>query len=581
MFFVLEFVGVYFASYESLTGLTELHQTIRTTTEVRKLRLLLNTANNLYQASHRGLKADELEVFTSVLAQERQLLQNLLVVTEKETEPYNLMLSAQKSIEAMNSTTESVLSGVPATKAQELMVNQYLFESHETLMKVQTLLAEQSDRIFDRIYRSRFLPLTIGIALSLVFLLIVLAVGLNFRKKLGLGINNLLHATKSIAEGNLNVQTEIIESDEIGLLTNAFNVMAKDLQESTYTKAYVEGILESILNAVLVINSDGAIMRINRACAETFGFTADELLQSSIQSILPEISSGGATGKMFESTGVKKDKTRFPVLVSVSRLDEQRMRSADLRVCVVQDISDSKKLELEIKERNHALNLANQELEAFSYSVSHDLRAPLRAIDGFSQALLEDSGAVLNDESKNHLERIRFGVQRMGDLIDAVINLAKISRASMVITKVDISQLVQEIIEDLRHMEPQRKVEVKVQPDLVTDADSVLLKITMENLLGNAWKYTSKKPVAHIEFGQTGQNTKVKIYYVKDDGVGFDMAYAGKLFAPFQRLHAQSEFSGTGVGLASVKRVIQRHGGTIWVESKPDEGTTFFFTLNS
>lgn len=582
LFFFLEFVAFYFASSETLKGLTEMHDTIHTTTKVRQLRTTLTNAAAIYRNSiDAPLTADEISFLEGTHVQADKLFFEIFEISADNPETYNLIKAAHSSEDEMLAAANSIYKGEKGKKAQILIIEQILLETQSLLSKVQMVLAEQSDNVFRRIYSSRFLPLTIGIAVSTIFLVSVLWVGLEFRGKLGRGINSLVNATTSIAEGNLDIHTEIIENDEIGLLTHAFNLMARNLKDSTVSMAYVEGILDSMLNAVLVVHDDGKIVRANRMSTDAFGYSTEELLDLRIENILSEISGVHAAALTFECNGLRKNRTSFPARVAISELDEKSIRVSNLRVVVVQDISESKKMEMEIKERNHALNLANQELEAFSYSVSHDLRAPLRAIDGFSAALLEDSGDKLDDDSRHHLSRIRFGVQRMGDLIDAVINLSKISRASMVITKVDLSDMVHEIINDLRTIEPNRKVDVKIQDGIIADADSLLLKITMENLLGNAWKYTSKNPEAHIEFGQTGQNSKFRIFYVKDDGAGFDMAYASKLFAPFQRLHAQSEFAGTGVGLASVKRVVQRHGGTIWVESKPNVGTTFFFTLNS
>jgi light-regulated signal transduction histidine kinase (bacteriophytochrome) len=206
------------------------------------------------------------------------------------------------------------------------------------------------------------------------------------------------------------------------------------------------------------------------------------------------------------------------------------------------------------------------------------LRAPLRGIDGFSQALLEDYGAKLDSEGRNYLERIRSGVQRMGQLIDDILALAKISRSSMFFKTVDLTAIAEAIAEDLKRQEPGRGVEFKIQKELVAGADPVLMKSALENLIGNAWKYTSKKDNAVIEFGSVilyGKTT----FFVRDNGVGFDMVYADKIFAPFQRLHKQDEYPGTGVGLASVQRIIHRHGGTIWTEAEVGRGAVFYFTL--
>lgn len=224
------------------------------------------------------------------------------------------------------------------------------------------------------------------------------------------------------------------------------------------------------------------------------------------------------------------------------------------------------------------LEASNQELEAFSYSVSHDLRAPLRGIDGFSQALLEDCAGKLDEQGREYLQVLRSESQRMAALIDALLTLSRVSRAEMRRQEVDLSALAQKIAGDLQRAEPERSVEFAIAPGLVAIGDPRLLQVALENLLANAWKFTARHPRARIEFGALQQEGK-PIYFVRDDGAGFDMAYAGKLFGAFQRLHSQNEFSGTGIGLATVQRIVRRHGGRIWAEGQVERGATFYFTL--
>jgi PAS domain S-box-containing protein len=237
------------------------------------------------------------------------------------------------------------------------------------------------------------------------------------------------------------------------------------------------------------------------------------------------------------------------------------------------------KLEQRVLERTAELTAANKELEAFTYSVSHDLRAPLRGIDGFSQALLEDYADKLEGDGKNLLQRIRAGSQRMGTLIDDLLNLSRVSRRALHREPVDLTKLASEIAGELREQDPQRRVELRIADDLKTEGDPELLRVVLENLIGNAWKYTAKRPQAKIEFGLARHNGDSS-YFVRDDGAGFDMQYAGKLFAPFQRLHGVNEFPGTGVGLATVQRIIHRHGGRLWAEAEVNKGATFYFTLS-
>jgi signal transduction histidine kinase len=224
------------------------------------------------------------------------------------------------------------------------------------------------------------------------------------------------------------------------------------------------------------------------------------------------------------------------------------------------------------------LEMANQELEAFSYSVSHDLRAPLRSIDGFSLAVLEDCGEQLSDDGKDFLQRIRNNAQRMDLIINDLIKLSRTTQATLTRKQVDMSELAKQVFADLCSNAPQRDIEIQIAEHLEVEADPALITVALDNLLGNAWKYTGKKTRAVIEFGvrKKGRDT---VYFVKDNGAGFDMRQASKLFGVFQRLHGATEFSGTGIGLATVQRVIHRHGGKIWAEAELDKGATFFFTL--
>lgn len=240
-------------------------------------------------------------------------------------------------------------------------------------------------------------------------------------------------------------------------------------------------------------------------------------------------------------------------------------------------------LEKRVQERTAELAAANQELENFAYSVSHDLRAPLRGIDGWSQILLEDYGAKLDDQGKEYLETVRGEAEHMAELIDALLSLSRVTRSEMHRVKVDLSQLAQKVITELRTAEPQRDVSFTVTPAMTVQADPLLMEAVFQNLIGNAWKFTSKCANPVIEVGMIEQEEMDRpgrtVYFVRDNGAGFDMAYAAKLFTPFQRLHHQEEFPGTGVGLATVKRIINRHGGEIWAEAKEDQGATFYFTL--
>jgi len=238
----------------------------------------------------------------------------------------------------------------------------------------------------------------------------------------------------------------------------------------------------------------------------------------------------------------------------------------------------SEQLEQKVKERTSQLEDANKELEAFSYSVSHDLREPLRGIDGFSQALLEDYTEVLDDQGKHYLNRIRAATKRMGQLINDILDLSRLNRTPLAIKEVDLSLMANQTAKQLQERNPNRKLQFLIQDDIKARCDRRLIQIVFDNLLGNAVKYTSKKEEAIIEFGLE-QTDNVKLFFIKDNGCGFDMAYYNKLFIAFQRLHSAKEYEGTGIGLALVNSVIRRHGGTVWADSVVDQGTTFYFTI--
>jgi light-regulated signal transduction histidine kinase (bacteriophytochrome) len=224
------------------------------------------------------------------------------------------------------------------------------------------------------------------------------------------------------------------------------------------------------------------------------------------------------------------------------------------------------------------LERKNDELEAFTYSVSHDLRAPLRSIDGFSQALLEDYAGRLDEKGQGYLRRVRSAAQRMGDLIDDLLQLSRINRMNLDRERTDLSGLARLVVADLRDQEPANPIEVDIPDGLTIEADGQLMRIVLENLFGNAFKFTRQSAAPRVELG-LDRTRSGPAYFIRDNGVGFDMAYADKLFGVFQRLHTQEAFPGTGIGLATVQRIIQRHGGQVWAESRPDAGATFYFTV--
>ena len=277
--------------------------------------------------------------------------------------------------------------------------------------------------------------------------------------------------------------------------------------------------------------------------------------------------------------------------LQAANLDLQRLfdESNQLRLALLSVVEDqrlaqekvqqlNRELEQRVRERTAQLEAANKELEAFAYSVSHDLRAPLRAVDGFSSGLLRDYQDQLDAQGQHYLTRIQGATRRMGQLIEDLLHLSRVSRREMKREVIDLSQIARQVVENLVEQNPQRQVELEIAPDLLVRADASLMTIVLENLLGNAFKFTNRREQAHIQFGVDGHADET-VYFIRDDGAGFDMAYADKLFVPFQRLHSEQEFPGTGIGLATVSRIISRHGGRIWSESEVNHGTTFYFTL--
>jgi light-regulated signal transduction histidine kinase (bacteriophytochrome) len=280
--------------------------------------------------------------------------------------------------------------------------------------------------------------------------------------------------------------------------------------------------------------------------------------------------------------GIRKNGTEFPVEISLSPLETEE---GLLVSAAIRDVTQRKRMEEDVqklnedlKQRAAQLEAANKELEAFSYSVSHDLRAPLRSIDGFSHVVLEDYGEQLPADARGYLERVRAAAQRMAVLIDDLLNLSRVTRTALQPKFINLSKMVEEIGQSLQESQSARQVTFSVTPDLMVDADPHLMHIVLENLLSNAWKFTSKREHAVIEFGQKA-HVRERTFYVRDNGVGFDMAYAHKLFGVFQRLHGQDQFDGTGVGLAIVQRVAEEHEGRARASNARDGGAVVSLEL--
>jgi len=341
--------------------------------------------------------------------------------------------------------------------------------------------------------------------------------------------------------------------------------------------------------AILMLDPEGRVASWNAGAERIKGYHAEEILGKHFSVFYPaeEVERGkphfelkvAAREGRIEDEGwrVRRDGSQFWANVVITALRDEKGRLRGFGK-VTRDMTERRSAEEDMETRNAQLEAANEELRAFSYSVSHDLRAPLRAIDGFSLAVLEDYETKLDTEGKTYLQRIRVAAGRMGQLIDGMLNLARISRAGIVRERVDLSPLAEEIAAELQASQPQRKATIVIPPNLPVKGDRLLLRVVLENLLSNAWKFTSERPTTHIEVGMKANGRKT-VHFVRDNGAGFDMQHADKLFGVFQRLHRENEFPGTGVGLATVQRIIHRHGGRIWAEAAPGEGATFYFVL--
>ena len=387
--------------------------------------------------------------------------------------------------------------------------------------------------------------------------------------------------------------------DDISFLAAVSNVIGTALQRGRAEEAarrqaeQYQAILATTSDGFLVYDPVAGILDVNDAYCRMSGYSREELLRMRIADIEAIMTEPQIVERIrrctkgdcdrFETVHRAKDGHLFDVEISMAYGEQDQF------VLFVRDVSERKQAEQEIRtlnieleqrvtQRTEELRAANEELEAFVYSVSHDLRAPLRAMDGFSQMLLSDYAPQLDERGQNYLSRVRAGAQRMGTMIDELLRLSRVSRAELHLDQIDLSDLARQIAAELQTAEPERRVEFVIADDLTATGDRELVRIVLENLLGNAWKFTSARELARIEIGKSEHDGHTE-FFVRDDGVGFDMDHAGQLFKPFQRLHRANEFPGTGIGLVSVHRIIGRHGGQIGAEGEVDRGARFTFAL--
>jgi PAS domain S-box-containing protein len=432
---------------------------------------------------------------------------------------------------------------------------------------------------------------------------------LHQRRKENTHIGGLIIALTILLSGlifNFMVNARQIQSPQIAefgfiamiLFMNwRLNSEVRDTRDAMMlSEARFRVLVEQAKDAIFLLDTDGQVLDVNKQACESLGYTRNELTSMNVSDI-----ETGVTGEnmqtlwrnmrespqTIEGKHRRKNGSEFPVEVRVGLFQG---KAHDLALAIARDISQRKHTEAElnnyrdhleemVKQRTRELEQANKEIESFSYSVSHDLRAPLRSIDGFAHALQEELGDNINDAGRDYIKRIRNSIDRMRNLIDGLLQLSRCSRESLTPTTLNLSAMAHEIVLQLRANEPQRQTHINISPGLVATADARLMQIALTNMLSNAWKYTGMKNETRIEVGQQRLDDKT-IFFIRDNGAGFDMRYADKLFTAFQRLHG-SEFPGSGIGLTTVQRIIHRHGGRIWAESDLNKGACFYFTLGT
>jgi len=427
-----------------------------------------------------------------------------------------------------------------------------------------------------------------------------MAEGLRRRDRAALADGASRQDDEAFPDGRVALLTRVPLGED-RLLVLGLDISERSRQEKGVleSRTLFQGILDIANDGVVSIDENQAIILYNQGAERIFGYSAAEILGRPLDTLIPARFHAVHRGhlKAFSRSetvarqmgdrgtiyGRRRDGSDFPCEASISHLS---LGGRQIFTAILRDITAVRAAEAAIQQlnadlSNRAIQLenANRELEAFSYSVSHDLRAPLRGIDGFSQVLLEDYGDKLDAEAQDYLRRVRAASQQMAQLIDDILDLSRLTRGEIRRQSVDLSAEARQVAADLAATEPGRQVIFVVADGAFAHADPHLTKVVLTNLLGNAWKYTSRHPAARIEFGVADEPTGRRVFFVKDDGAGFDMAYVDKLFGAFQRLHGVKDFAGSGVGLATVQRIVHKHGGEVWAHAAVERGATFFFTL--